>query len=1159
MGMRFARRGRRSRPDPPRITRRRPGTTLALLLFACCAPTPVPLVQAGDGAAASLPASYALEQQWQLPDRAFDPAIEPLDLAFGPEGRLYVADARNRAILAFDAAGQRGELWTSEPVPGLPAGCRALPRALAARPDAGFLHLLWEGTAGASGSRLLETRAPDGRVLARRETQAVDLALGPTGEALWLMFRDAEQSRVLRWPDPLAPQPVVDLDIALTGVSGEAGSLAVGEDSIALIGNDGSLRRYGPRAGAWRLLRRLWPEDRRLRSVVAAGAGWLALAAADPASGPEQGLVYGLDLDGEMRETFSAEALGLSLLPDLAWPFALARTPDALALVGGGPGGLDDGRPRFLLRRLALPGLVGDSLIGGPLRAGPGSAGCPPSPRMALASHPDGGVLVLDGPASQLSRIEADLSRAPRVLAPLPVAARDLALGPDGRIFLSSMDDRILSLAADGADGGLAWACDCPLGGRLALDTGGLYVTRSGERRVAAFDPRTGARRPDQDALLPLAAGLWPADLAALPETSSIWTADTLRHSLRAWQGGVAGESWPAGFRAGPKRIAAGRLPDGRPGLALLHEDNSVTLQARDGGALLALWRPDSDGARLEDLALDEEGRIYLIEDGRRRVLRLTPAEERPRPASDLPPISDRACRLQARQWVEPAELHLGQRARVTLRLDQACPRNPDRIGADLLLVLDRSASMAGAPMVEAKRAVRAFADALDPAPHQLGLVAFNDRIGATQVLTVSFGTVVAAVDELKAEGGTDIAAGLRAAGQIFGESRRPDADPMILLLTDGRSTEGSEDPRSALAAISLGLDPKLYAIGLGPNADAGLLAELAGGRYFAASSPAALTPIFEEIARTIQLGLNGNLRLDLGFHAALALVPGSLQPPAFEAPGRLGWGAVQIPEAGSNLVFEIEARQVGEHRLLAESHIAYEDPDGHARGLQPNQPLVRVVEAPVASEPDRRLWLPWLQRGPACARPGRPFDAVLLVDSSGSMGEILGGRRKIDWAIEGVAAFAAASRRESGDRLSLLSFDAAASRLADLDSPNGAFDAALAGLSPRPGAGGSRIDLGLSEARRMLLDAGRSEARKAILLLGDGRVEQSHLRRAIDLAGQARGEGMLVFAAGIGIEQDLGALEGLTGSADRMAYSADGRRLEAILRRFARELACLP
>ncbi len=159
----------------------------------------------------------------------------------------------------------------------------------------------------------------------------------------------------------------------------------------------------------------------------------------------------------------------------------------------------------------------------------------------------------------------------------------------------------------------------------------------------------------------------------------------------------------------------------------------------------------------------------------------------------------------------------------------------------DVVFVVDISRSML-ARDVEPSRLERAQALMRTLVDHssdtRYGLVIFNEPGISMVPVTEDLQALISAVDilgpELLSSRGTDIAAGISAAGRAFqdGERRRR----FIVLFSDGEHHKG--DPRSAAAALNRDREIITHTVGLGslegaevPSADGGVVLDESGKR----------------------------------------------------------------------------------------------------------------------------------------------------------------------------------------------------------------------------------------------------------------------------------------------------------------------------------------
>jgi Mg-chelatase subunit ChlD len=196
----------------------------------------------------------------------------------------------------------------------------------------------------------------------------------------------------------------------------------------------------------------------------------------------------------------------------------------------------------------------------------------------------------------------------------------------------------------------------------------------------------------------------------------------------------------------------------------------------------------------------------------------------------------------------EPGAIYL------PLALAERC--DPQRKRADVVLVMDTSSSMAGRKLAAARDAALTFVGLMDLSAggDQVAIVRFDSSAELVLGLSTELEAITAVLDALTARPGTLIDLGLLAALEELGSARRRPANlPVIVLLTDGRHTGQPDADRAAAARVrSAGI--RMYAIGLGADADLDALREMTGdaGRVYYAPDASDLARIYSEVARDI-------------------------------------------------------------------------------------------------------------------------------------------------------------------------------------------------------------------------------------------------------------------------------------------------------------------
>lgn len=160
------------------------------------------------------------------------------------------------------------------------------------------------------------------------------------------------------------------------------------------------------------------------------------------------------------------------------------------------------------------------------------------------------------------------------------------------------------------------------------------------------------------------------------------------------------------------------------------------------------------------------------------------------------------------------------------------------------MLVLDTSGSMQGESIAQVKESVQRLSAILSDGD-SLGVVSFSDRaqtlipitrLGSGPGQDESRRSIVSAAQKLRADGGTNISAGLSHAALLF-PSRAADERQLALLLSDGQPNVGSQTAeelaQEAKMIKSRGIAISTLGFGSSHNEDILLsIADAGGGRY---------------------------------------------------------------------------------------------------------------------------------------------------------------------------------------------------------------------------------------------------------------------------------------------------------------------------------------
>lgn len=160
---------------------------------------------------------------------------------------------------------------------------------------------------------------------------------------------------------------------------------------------------------------------------------------------------------------------------------------------------------------------------------------------------------------------------------------------------------------------------------------------------------------------------------------------------------------------------------------------------------------------------------------------------------------------------------------------------------------------MAGQKLDDAKLAAKTLVELIDLSRDQVGLVTFARRATLDQRLTQDQNALIAAIDAITTTNDTNIVEGVaKAEKELTSNRHNPAADPIMIVLSDGRATIGG-DPSVVSTNDTSGTH--IITIGLGADADVDMLRTLASNPdtdYYFAPSPADLTAIYSAIAGNI-------------------------------------------------------------------------------------------------------------------------------------------------------------------------------------------------------------------------------------------------------------------------------------------------------------------
>jgi tight adherence protein B len=169
-----------------------------------------------------------------------------------------------------------------------------------------------------------------------------------------------------------------------------------------------------------------------------------------------------------------------------------------------------------------------------------------------------------------------------------------------------------------------------------------------------------------------------------------------------------------------------------------------------------------------------------------------------------------------------------------------------------VVLVIDTSGSMRGAPLDAAKAAALGFVDAL-PANTAVSVVSFGDTPSVLTALSPDVDAVHAAISSLQASGETALYDGVAAGVAVFGSA--PPANRSLVVLSDGGDTQSTASLDDVAALLEAGGLRAAVVELVTSESDAGPLARLAAaghGRVVSATDPGALAGLYDGLATEV-------------------------------------------------------------------------------------------------------------------------------------------------------------------------------------------------------------------------------------------------------------------------------------------------------------------
>lgn len=320
---------------------------------------------------------------------------------------------------------------------------------------------------------------------------------------------------------------------------------------------------------------------------------------------------------------------------------------------------------------------------------------------------------------------------------------------------------------------------------------------------------------------------------------------------------------------------------------------------------------------------------------------------------------------LTVNKTVNPSSILDGEEAEVKLDIKGTPPVNVV-LPNDVILIIDRSGSMGTQKMEDAKNAAKGFIDLMDFSKHRVGIVDYSDTSRSFD-LTTDATSVKNYISSIRANGGTATGDAIQQAMTML-QNHRDNAQPVIVLLTDGDATIPKDNPyQFALDKANQAKEAGIvfYTIALlgandnpetsGPNKLLKEMATTAHHHHFVLGS-VGLSDIYAAIVQEIGLASAYDVTVSDVISDKFEIVPGSydnnIPKPTIEG-NKLTWRFLELKQDTLSFTYKIRHKKgsgVGALPINASgSSITYKDYTGASRQASIPNPTVTVkYPAPV-------------------------------------------------------------------------------------------------------------------------------------------------------------------------------------------------------------------
>ncbi len=224
----------------------------------------------------------------------------------------------------------------------------------------------------------------------------------------------------------------------------------------------------------------------------------------------------------------------------------------------------------------------------------------------------------------------------------------------------------------------------------------------------------------------------------------------------------------------------------------------------------------------------------------------------------------------------------------LTLQAEEtAAATGAEARNVDIVIVLDRSGSMKGRKINDARRAVLNLLSNLT-SKDRFGLVTYSDGVqitsGLQPVTPDNRQRIETAVNGVRVGGGTNLGAGLQAGINLLGSGGRGKNAAKVILISDGLANKGITDVPAlgGIAAVAVEREFAVSTVGVGAEFNEYLMTAIADqgtGSYYYLENPAAFADVFQKEFHNARASIVDSLKIQIPLNDGIELVDAAGYP----------------------------------------------------------------------------------------------------------------------------------------------------------------------------------------------------------------------------------------------------------------------------------------